>query len=79
MKTSLYMALIALTSIVSISSHAIPPVPPSPATSEPRIVICRSFIEFTKEEIEQLEKDVQNDSEKIVSLDQESGEICLTK
>lgn len=70
MKTSLYVALFALTA--SISAFAIPPIPPSPVMSEPTVVRCVDFNSLDSEELAELEADTSL----IVSLDQETRELC---
>ena len=80
MKTSLYMALVGLMTVASISSYAIPPVPPSvAATSAPQIVVCVDFNSLSSEDLTELEKGVQENPEKIISLDEETREICFSK
>lgn len=73
MKTSLYMALIALSTTVSISAHAIPPVPPSPATKAPVVITCRDLNSYDEEDLAAL------DNLEIVSFDELTREICTTE
>lgn len=70
MKTSLYIALLALTT--SISAHAIPPIPPSPIMSEAAIVRCADYNSLDSEELAELEAN----TDLIISLDQDTREIC---
>ena len=70
MKASLYIALFALTA--SISAHAIPPIPPSPVMNEPMVIRCADFNSLDSEELAELEED----RSLIISLDQDSREIC---
>lgn len=69
MKASLF--IIAL-SVLSISAHAIPPVPPSPTKIEPSVVRCVDFNSLTSDEL----ADLEDHTDKIISLDEESREIC---
>lgn len=71
MKVSMYIALLALTS--SISAFAIPPIPPSTVSAEPVVVRCTDFNSLDSEELAALE----DNRELIISLDQETREICF--
>lgn len=73
MKTSLYIALIALTTTVSISAHAIPPIPPSFASNEPLVITCRDLNSYDEEELAEL------DNLEIISFDELTREICTTE
>jgi hypothetical protein len=76
MKAALYIALIAMTTVLSVSVQAIPPAPPTPIEIDgPALIICKDANTLTENEI----KDLNNDSEKVVSFDQELKEICFTK
>lgn len=74
MKNSLYVTLFSLVSILSFSVHAIPPVPPSPirVTKESSIT-CKDLNALTVLEIEYLNED----PDRIVSVDQELREVCF--
>ncbi|MEA9357784.1 hypothetical protein SHI21_16250 [Bacteriovorax sp. PP10] len=70
MKASLYITLFALTA--SISAYAIPPIPPSPIMSGPTVIRCADYNSLDSEELAELE----NDTSLIVSLDQDTRELC---
>lgn len=75
MKTALYIALIATTTILSLSVQAIPPSPPTPVKEIPAMIICKDANALTEKEIDEL----NTDSDKIISFDQELREICFKK
>lgn len=74
MKTSLYLALVILSSSISLGVHAIPPALPAPIVKmEQETVTCKDLNALTVEEIAQLNED----SERIVSVDLDIREICF--
>ena len=72
MKTSLYLALIALSTTISISAHAIPPFPPSSSVKEPLVIICSNLNSFNQEDL------VELGNLQIISFDEITSEICTT-
>ncbi len=70
MKLSLFAALLLLS---TVNVHAIPPVPPSPIKKAPVVVTCKDINALDEEEIEALNED----PERIVSVDLEIREICF--
>jgi hypothetical protein len=75
MRTNIYSALVALTIITSSNVYAIPPVPPSPAQEAPLMIICKDTNALTVEEIDLLNED----TDRIISFDQELREVCFKK
>ena len=70
MKLSLFAALLLLS---TVNVHAIPPVPPSPIKSGPVVLNCKDLNALTEEDIE----DLNQDPERIVSVDHELREVCF--
>ena len=75
MKTPVYVALIIVASALSIGVQAIPPAPPSLVQKKnvAKKIQCRDIKDLTVEEMSKLEEN----SDKVISFDQESGEICF--
>ena len=75
MKNTLYIALVAISTFLSLSVYAIPPSPPTPIKEAPSIIVCKDANALTEKEI----ADLNENSEKIISFDQEMREICFKK
>lgn len=70
MKLTLFSALLLLS---AVNVHAIPPVPPTALKQGPAIITCKDLNALTEEEIAELNED----PEKIVSVDLEIREVCF--
>ena len=70
MKLSLLTAVFLLS---ALNVHAIPPSPPSPIKSGPTVLLCKNINSLTEDELEE----INQDSGKVVSVDQETQVVCL--
>lgn len=70
MKTSLFMALIAIVATFSMGAHAKPPSPPAAIPSVIKVIVCSTL---TSIELEDL---VELDHLEIISFDEMTNEVC---